>query len=213
MIRRCHHIIIIISSSRVGVGRWYRRSSIIIIICWGSTIIITILYMIIITIVAVIIITMIRRYRWWRFCLIISSRHGCHQPVWITIPPRVRVQGTWLVSHSLVVVVGRLGMRTIILRCIEVVVVVLHRGIWQIIVIRSERAWWQPLSWSKRAWWQPLSCSIIVTRRHWDDRQCWRSRVNVKMLWWCTTQKWRIVVAFQRRWRQIFASPFYAMMG
>ena len=118
---------------------------------------------------------MVQRYRWW-LCFIIISRHGCHQPVWITIPPRVRVQGKWLVSHSLVV--GRVGMRTINPRCVVVVVVLLHRGRWQMIVIRSERAWWQP-----------LSCSIIVTRRHWDDRQCWRSRFNVKMLWYCTTQK------------------------
>ena len=132
------------------------------------------------------IIIMVRRYQWWLCCLIISSGHGCHQPVWITILPRVRAQGKWLVSHSLLV--GRVGMRTINPRCVVVVVVLLHRGRWQIIVIRSERAWWQPLSWSERAWWQPLSCSVIVTRRHWDDRQCWRSRFNVKMLWWCTTQ-------------------------
>jgi hypothetical protein len=79
------------------------------------------------------------------------------------------------------------GMRTINPRCVVVVVVLLHRGRWQMIVIQSERAWWQPLSWSKQAWWQPLSCSIIVTRRHWDDHQCWRSRFHVKMLWWCTT--------------------------
>ena len=68
--------------------------------------------------------------------------------------------------------VGWVGMRTIDPWCVVVVVVILH-----LIVIRSERAFWQP-----------LSCSIIVTRRNWDDRQCWRSRFNVKMLWWCTTQ-------------------------
>ena len=164
----------------VGSRGWYRRGSMI----SNTTITIIIIMVTIITII----ITMVRRYRWWLCCLIIISRHGCHQPVWITIHPRVRVQGKWLVSHSLMV--GRVGMRTINPRCVVGVVVSLHRGRWQLIVIRSERAWWQPLSWSERVWWwwQPLSCSIIVTRRHWDDRQCWRSRFNVKMLWWCTTQ-------------------------
>ena len=43
------------------------------------------------------------------------------------------------------------GMRTINPWCVVVVVVILHQGMRQIIVIRSERAWWQPLSWSERA--------------------------------------------------------------
>ena len=95
-----------------------------------------------------------------------------------------------------------------------VVFVVLHWGRWQLIVIWSDQAWLQPLSWSEWAWWQPLSCSIIVTRPHWDDLQCWRSRFNVKMLWWCTTQNdgswsWSLFNVDEGK----FCLPLYLMMG